>query len=283
MKKKQNKPLGVSAVQIVVALSLISMSAVLLASGFRSAPSRGVSRSVGVLNPVNAGAQPAPVAKPEVVSPFSDEELAEQAAAEAELRNGERTKQSGFFQQQAPSQYSAAARPGDASVWQGVPTVQSQWQVAQWIQQQGLSPRDPSTWHAALAIQRALEWAPLPPAPPKIPRVTCTSLGSGNWSSAGTWSCGFVPTAADDVFIASGHTVTIDTAAVANNVTVNAGGILQYDAATARSLVVGTNLVVTGGGTFQANPAGVINTHSLSIGGQFTNGGTMDFSQNGNA
>ena len=52
MKKKQNKhPLGVSALQIILALSLMSMSAVLLASGFRSAPARGGSRSVLVVNP----------------------------------------------------------------------------------------------------------------------------------------------------------------------------------------------------------------------------------------
>src|SRR5690348_2840162 len=28
---------------------------------------------------------------------------------------------------------------------------------------------------------------------PRAPAATCTSTGSGNWSSAGIWSCGFVP------------------------------------------------------------------------------------------
>src|SRR5439155_9460100 len=57
MKKKQNKhPLGVSALQIILALSLMSMSAVLLGSGFRSAAARGGSRSVFV-NPAPADAQ----------------------------------------------------------------------------------------------------------------------------------------------------------------------------------------------------------------------------------
>ncbi|MFP4544955.1 MAG: hypothetical protein ACLFQU_12040, partial [Candidatus Kapaibacterium sp.] len=39
--------------------------------------------------------------------------------------------------------------------------------------------------------------------------VTVTSTGSGLWSDAGTWDVG-VPTADDDVIIATGHTVTVD-------------------------------------------------------------------------
>src|SRR5262249_49972584 len=59
-------------------------------------------------------------------------------------------------------------------------------------------------------------------------------------------------------------------------------GVLQYDPTTARSLTLGGNATVSTGGTFQANPAGVINAHSLSIGGNLTNNNVIDFSQNGN-
>src|SRR5439155_16493150 len=38
-----------------------------------------------------------------------------------------------------------------------------------------------------------------PSASPSLPRLTCTSTGSANWSNAAIWSCGQVPTAADDV------------------------------------------------------------------------------------
>jgi hypothetical protein len=56
---------------------------------------------------------------------------------------------------------------------------------------------------------------------PLIPRasITCVAPG-GNRSSPGTWSGGIVPTAADDVTITNGCTVTVDTAAAALNVTV---------------------------------------------------------------
>src|SRR5437867_744165 len=164
MKKKQTKnSLGVSALQIVVALSLISMSAVLLASGFRSSPSRGGTRGVVDVNPAIPGAEQAPGVQPALVSPFSDEELAAQAAAEAELREAERTKQSGFFQPQMPSGLPLAPQ-GPAG---GAPALQSYWQTSPSLQRGGAGLRDASAWQAAAAIQRALEWAPMPPAPPK--------------------------------------------------------------------------------------------------------------------
>ncbi|PYJ26219.1 MAG: hypothetical protein DME90_12205, partial [Verrucomicrobia bacterium] len=106
MKKRQNKhSLGISALQIIVALSLMSMSAMLLASGFRSAPAaRGGSPSV-FANPAVVGGQQKGAPKPAVISPFSDEELAARVAIEAELREAERIKQSGLIAPQMPSQF----------------------------------------------------------------------------------------------------------------------------------------------------------------------------------
>ena len=116
------------------------------------------------------------------------------------------------------------------------------------------------------------------------PTVAIASIASGNWSDPTRWSSGTVPTAADDVTIANGTTITVDTAAVALSVTVGQGasGILQFDPAVARSLTVGGNVTVATGGIFQANPAGAIATHALSLGGNLTNSGTIDFSQNTN-
>ena len=63
-------------------------------------------------------------------------------------------------------------------------------------------------------------------------------------SSNATWSGGVVPTNTDDVTIVSGATVTIDTAAVALDVTVNSGGTLLWDTTTARTLTTGLSVTV---------------------------------------
>ena len=58
--------------------------------------------------------------------------------------------------------------------------------------------------------------------------VTCTSqAGGGNWSNAGKWDCGHVPSAADNVVIASGNPITVDaTTNTINNLTINNGATL---------------------------------------------------------
>jgi len=239
MKKKQNKTLGVSALQLTLALSLMSLSAVLFASSFKASPSSGGGSGRGyvVVNPAVSGGPETDAPKPAAVLPEID------LPALPEVKAPER-KERAFMQPSLPTY--------------------------------GHTRTQPQAGHFD-----ELTWEPAALARPHYPRVTCTSTASGNWSSPGIWSCGFVPTASDDAVIASGHAVTIDTAAVALNLTVNGGGVLQYDPAFVRSLTLGGNATVSG--IFQANPAGVINTHTLSIGGNLTNNGTIDFSQNGNA
>ncbi|MDY0083283.1 MAG: choice-of-anchor D domain-containing protein, partial [Ignavibacteriaceae bacterium] len=107
-----------------------------------------------------------------------------------------------------------------------------------------------------------------------------TSVASGNWSSTSTWSGGVVPGEGDAVTISGGHTVTIDAAAVALNLTV--AGVLEFEDATARTLVVTSNVTINNGGTFQTAATGTVTTHNLSIGGNLTNNGTFDLSTNDN-
>ena len=109
--------------------------------------------------------------------------------------------------------------------------------------------------------------------------ITCAAPG-GSWSSPGTWTGGVVPTAADDVLIGSGCTVTIDTAAAALNVSVSSGGTLQYEDATARTLAVGANVTVDAGGTLQSAATETQTGHILSIGANLVNAGTIDLSTN---
>ncbi|HEY2954460.1 MAG TPA: putative Ig domain-containing protein, partial [Candidatus Eisenbacteria bacterium] len=117
---------------------------------------------------------------------------------------------------------------------------------------------------------------------------TITTTGSGNWSSTvpgAPWPGGVLPTATDDVTIADGHTVTIDAAAVCHALTVGQGasGILQFEAATARTLTAGGDVVVSPGAVLRSALTGTQTGHVFSAGGALTNGGTLDFSTNGNA
>jgi len=114
--------------------------------------------------------------------------------------------------------------------------------------------------------------------------ISSTAAG-GNWSDTATWVGGVVPTGSDQVTIVNGATVTIDTAAVAFSVTVGTGGspaVLQFEPTTARTLTVGSNVSIATNGTFQSAATGTVTTHSLSLAGNLTNSGILDFSTNAN-
>lgn len=106
-----------------------------------------------------------------------------------------------------------------------------------------------------------------------------TSVITGLWSTATTWSPTGVPSAADNVTIANGHTVTIDANATCNNLSVGQGvsGVLSIgNNTTARIITVKGNIVVNSGGAFKVNTASSI-THSITIPGNVTNNGTLNF------
>ena len=126
--------------------------------------------------------------------------------------------------------------------------------------------------------------------------VPSTALG-GLWSSPSTWANGAVPLSQDNVTIAPGAAVIIDTAAVAGNVTVGTPGglaegekgsaeggtpaVLRFGEAGAFSLTVAHNVLIGSNDTFSTG-AGNGNQHVLIVGGDLINNGTLDFSTNGN-
>lgn len=114
-------------------------------------------------------------------------------------------------------------------------------------------------------------------------QITSTSTG-GDWNVNATWVGGIIPGASDDVIIADGATVTINTTANTRNLTVGQGtsGVLQYETTTARTLTVNGSIVVSNGAFFQSALTGIQTGHILSLSGDITNAGTIDFSTNNN-
>ena len=109
--------------------------------------------------------------------------------------------------------------------------------------------------------------------------LACTSVATGNWGVAGTWTsagnCNRVPTAADTVTIAAGHTVTVNVA-TANvlSVTVNATGILTQSSAlndagvlsVAGTLTSSAAMAITGA----TNVTGTLNIDNSNVARTFT-------------
>jgi hypothetical protein len=110
-----------------------------------------------------------------------------------------------------------------------------------------------------------------------------TAIASTDWHLASTWSTGVVPTATDDVTIPAGISVTIGTTGITytcNNLTVD--GTLTFEATAARTLTVVQNVTISSTGIFQSAASGTITAHSLSLSGNLTNNGVLDFSTNTN-
>ena len=102
----------------------------------------------------------------------------------------------------------------------------------------------------------------------------CHNAATGNWSTVGIWSCGHMPTSADDVTLTgNGQVITVDVAnAAANTVTINAPGSGNRT----NALSVGANtLTITGTLAIQgaaSNKDGVlqISTGTVTVGGDIT-------------
>ncbi|MEN8250995.1 MAG: fibronectin type III domain-containing protein, partial [Bacteroidota bacterium] len=111
------------------------------------------------------------------------------------------------------------------------------------------------------------------------------SVQSGRWDVASTWDCNCIPTAADNVIIDNGHIVDIrESGLVCNDLTVGQGtsGELRYIRNTARDLTVNGNLVINSGAILQVITSSRA-THTLNIGGNVTNNGTLELNADSNS
>ena len=133
----------------------------------------------------------------------------------------------------------------------------------------GLNPSTAYFWQVYAVSEGALSTA-LAGSQATNAAATISSTGAGgNWSSTATWVGGAVPTAADNVVIVDGATVTVDvTTATCLNLTVGQGtsGTLQYISTPLSTLTVNADVTVASGATFTAG-AGTLTTHNLNIGG----------------
>jgi hypothetical protein len=108
---------------------------------------------------------------------------------------------------------------------------------------------------------------------------TFISVATGNFGMAATWDIVAVPTQYDSVTIDTWHTVTIDASGqAATNVIVK--GTLAYGA-TPTSFAVNGNLTVDAGGV--VNVFNATTGKTLTVAGNITNNGTMDFTVGGTA
>ncbi|MFI0425640.1 MAG: T9SS type A sorting domain-containing protein [Flavobacterium sp.] len=106
--------------------------------------------------------------------------------------------------------------------------------------------------------------------------VPFVSIANGDWNATTTWNKGTVPTCADNVTIASGHTVTVNTLAnVAKGVTITAGGTL---AIASGDLTVGCTL---NNNTLINNGTLTVSGGILNVNGSVSHNSGATFNQSG--
>lgn len=99
---------------------------------------------------------------------------------------------------------------------------------------------------------------------------TCVSITSGNWESTGTWLCDGVPSipaAGDNVYIQSGHTVTMTTnhqISGSGAVFIYVYGVLTFDQSGKITLPAGSGVAVMSGGSVVATGNG--GSNKITIG-----------------
>ncbi len=111
---------------------------------------------------------------------------------------------------------------------------------------------------------------------------TITSKATGNWNSVSTWDSGVIPTADDDVIIANGHTVSLDSTLTyyCKSLTVGKGssGKLQYaaNANASTTLIISGNFTLATGAQFILGSIGSYKP-SVYLGGNLSVGNTATF------
>lgn len=102
-----------------------------------------------------------------------------------------------------------------------------------------------------------------------------TSVQSGNWNNASTWSNNAIPTCNDIMTILSGHTVTVDSASSAAGVNISIGATLVSSASTLTVGCTNNNATFFNKGTY------TIDAGSLLVNGNVSHASGSTFNQTG--
>lgn len=97
--------------------------------------------------------------------------------------------------------------------------------------------------------------------------TVCSSVTSGPWNSAATWSCGVVPSAGDTIIISVGDNVTLsnNTDMTSTSSVLIIHGVLLFDSPGAKlRLGCGSSVYISGTGSIQDSGVGTP-SHSLRI------------------
>lgn len=140
-------------------------------------------------------------------------------------------------------------------------------------------------WKVYAVTEGCLSTSPLTGTQTTTAGTTFISVTSGNWATGSTWNTGTVPSTGDNVIIANGHTVIINTNAGCHNLQVGQGasGILRIgNNNVVRTFTVTGNITVNAGASFGANPASN-RTHILLCNGNISNAGTIDMMPDNNS
>ncbi|MFN5372417.1 MAG: beta strand repeat-containing protein, partial [Bacteroidia bacterium] len=97
------------------------------------------------------------------------------------------------------------------------------------------------------------------------------SIASGNWNTGATWSTNSVPTPSDIVLVTTGTTVTVNSAAAANILTVQGSLDVTAGTLTVTGTAAGNGVTISGGGSLNAS-GGTVN---VGIVGNVTNNRTL--------
>lgn len=147
----------------------------------------------------------------------------------------------------------------------------------------GLLPNTLYYWRLYAVTEGCLS-TPLNRSQATLSGGTKRSNQTGNWNNAAIWTPAGVPTSSEDVTIANGHVVSINANAVCNSLQIGQGAAatLQFNSATARTLVVNKDITVNTLASFNVN-AGSNVTHSLTISGNIVNNGTVNLATDANS